>query len=500
MRPLSIKTETARSAWARLKPIGITIGRVLTLSPADDRISLKKTLCLTVDKGEISAAFGSRFFSGIKIKGFKKYPFPETDYPTPDFLASSLALSIAELKAGGCSLTLSLPKAWAVIKTVDYPASVLENLSQVISLELDRITPFTAEGAYFDYTALKEEEGRVSILVAAVRAEGINPYLKAIQEKGFKVDHLTVDLLGMGTLCRFVQKTDQALYIEAGDSHYQGITCQAKTALRVFSGSFPSEDETIKADRIHQEIGLHRTASVQKERPGQVVFRLKEPDPAFKEKLKSRLAGSVQFLEESDPGFDTLGWGKRDLPYAAVGGLLESLWIRSLGLNLLLKGVHKKAKSPVVLSILLILLLGALIGMVWMSPLEIEKKRLDYIEKQIAAKKVEVKKVEALKKEIGRVSEELFLVENFKQAKPLSLNILKELTGILPRNSWLTRVRITEPQIHIEGYAPSASALIPRLEDSKLFIKVEYAAPTFRDPRLNTDRFQIKMEIEDEKK
>lgn len=500
MRLETNKTEPALYSRAGLKPIGISLGRLLTLSPADDRISFKKTLCLALEKGEVSAAFGSRFFSAIKMKGFKKYPFPEPEYPNPDFLATSLALAAAELKAEGCSLTLCLPKAWAVVQTVDYPSTVLENLSQVIAVELDRITPFPAEGAYFDYAALKEEAGRVSILVAAVRAELINPYLKAVQEKGFRVDLLTVDLLALGTLCRFIQKSDQVLYLEAGESLYQGISCRAKEALHVFSGSFPSGDETIKAERINQELAFPDTASVQKERPGPAVFWFKGSNPALKEKLKTCLAVPVQFLDESDLGFDPLGWEKKAIPYAAVGGLLESLWAKSLGLNLLLKGVHKKTKPPVVLSLLLILLLCVLVGMYWMSPLEMERKRLDYLDQQMVFKKIEVKKVEALKKEIGRVSEELTLIEHFKQSKPLALNIFKELTVILPRNTWLTRVRLTDTQVNIEGYAPSASALIPRLDDSKWFTKVEYAAPTFRDPRLNVDRFQIKMEIENEKK
>lgn len=500
MRLETNKTGSALYSRIGLKPLGSALGRMCTLSPADDRISFKKTLCLAIEKGEVSAAFGSRFFSAIKTKGFKKYPFPEPEYPNPDFLATSLALAAAELKAEGCSLTLCLPKAWAVVQTVDFPAVVLENLSQVITVELDRITPFPAEGAYFDYAALKEEAGRVSILVAAVRAELINPYLKAIQEKGFKIDHLAIDLLAMGTLCRFIQKSDQALYIEAGESLSQGISCRAKTALRVFSDSFPSGDETINAERINQGIAFLDTDSVQKERPGPAVFWFKGSNPALKEKLKSCLAMPVQWLEESDLGFDPLGWEKKAIPYAAVGGLLESLWVKSLGLNLLLKGIHKKPKSPVVVSLLLMLLLAALVGLYWMSPLELERKRLDYLDKQIALKKIEVKKVEALKKEIGRVSEELTLIEHFKQSKPLVLNIFKELTVILPRNTWLTRVRLTEPQVQIEGYAPSASALIPRLDDSELFTKVEYAAPTFRDPRLNIDRFQIKMEIENGKK
>ena len=78
----------------------------------------------------------------------------------------------------------------------------------------------------------------------------------------------------------------------------------------------------------------------------------------------------------------------------------------------------------------------------------------------------------------------------------MSSNILKELTLMLPKNAWLTRARVFESQVNIEGYSPSATSLIPRLEASPLFQKVEFSAPTFHDPRQNMDRFQIKMELE----
>ena len=147
------------------------------------------------------------------------------------------------------------------------------------------------------------------------------------------------------------------------------------------------------------------------------------------------------------------------------------------------------------ITILLILALAVLFGIYWVTPIQVEKERLENIEKQIASKKVEIKKVETLKQEIEKVSNEVRLINDFKQSKILSSNILKELTLVLPKNSWLTRVRIFESQVNIEGYSPSATLLIPRLEDSKLFKKVEFSAPTFRDPRQNMDRFQIKMEL-----
>ncbi len=82
----------------------------------------------------------------------------------------------------------------------------------------------------------------------------------------------------------------------------------------------------------------------------------------------------------------------------------------------------------------------------------------------------------------------------------MSLNLLKELTTILPKNTWLTRARITDTTVEIEGYASSATELLPKLEASKYFKKSEFASPTFRDARMNADRFIIRMEIQGVKK
>jgi Tfp pilus assembly protein PilN len=476
--------------------MGGGIGRVFFLSPADDRISFKKILCMSIEKGGVSAAFGSRFLSRIKMKGIKKYPFSETEYPSPDFLTSCLSLARAELGAEGCRLMLGLPKAWAVVKTVDYPVSVLENLSNVIAFELDRITPFTPENAYYDFRILNEEEGKVSIAVAAARADLIDPYLKAIQGKGFKIDQISINLLGLSGLGRYIQRSDGSLFIEIDENQYEGILYLSNSVLKVFSGNFPDGDEKTKAGLIRQEIDLLKSSQGEMNVLKEVIFYLKDKNPSLKKLIDVPTERPVKFLDESEVRLGSLELRGKQVPYAAVGGVLESLWTKSLDLNLLLKGVHKKSKPPWIITAFLILALGVLLGIYWFTPIEIEKKRLQNIESQIASKKVEIKKIDSLKIDIEAINKEVNVINDFKQTKPLSLKIMKELTLVLPKNSWLTRMRVSESQINIEGYAPSATFLIPRLEQSNLFKKVEFSAPTFRDPRQNMDRFQIKMEME----
>jgi general secretion pathway protein L len=499
-KSLSRITGNLGPAWTFIQKGARSLGNIFLLSPADQRISYKRTLCLTIEKGEISAALGWRFLSRVKIKGLKRYPQSENEYPSPDFLASSLDLARAELGAEGCPVTLCLPKAWAIIKTVDYPLSVLENLSSVISYELDRITPFTPENAYYDFKVFKMGEEKVTILVAAAKADVLEPYLKALRDREVRVDQITVSLLGLSSLSRYMDEREDFLLLTVGESRYEGVLFLSGTRFETISGSFPGGDERARIEQLEKEIDEPVSISDGRDRSVGVIINLKDKSPLLRAGLTSQIKRPLQFLDESDIGFKTAGWGQSQIPYAAVGGALESLWLKSLGLNLLRKGQRKKSSPPWIVSLLLVLTLSGLLGAYWLRPIEIEEQRLQYLEKEITLKKAAVKKVDDLKGEIDSAAQEINLINDFKRKRPVSLNVLKELTLVLPKTAWLTRVRVFESQISIEGYAPSATSLIPRLEATAFFRKVEFAAPTFKDPRLQMDRFQIKMEVQEAEK
>jgi general secretion pathway protein L len=204
-------------------------------------------------------------------------------------------------------------------------------------------------------------------------------------------------------------------------------------------------------------------------------------------------------LNETDIRIKLPG-AQKDIPYAAVGGMFESLSPKARGVNLLSRGRYEMPKTPFGLTLALTLSLLALLVIYMVAPLRVEGRRLGEIDRQIAARKDEVRKVEALKKEIDELNTDITTIMNFKEGKPKALDIVKELTTILPKTTWLTRVRVTDTTVEIEGYASSATEMLPKLEASKLFKKAEFASPTFRDARMNSDRFVIKMEIEGIKK
>ncbi len=332
------------------------------LSLADDRIAPRRRLSVLLESGGISVALSSRFLSRETSRGARRYPLGEDAFPAPAVLASAVALAVSDLNAAGVPVTLIIPADWAIVKTTEFPLTVKENLSNVISYELDRLTPLSPERAFYDFRVLSEDDNRIRILLAAMKAETLQPYVEALRAKG---------------------------------------------------------------------IAIHRVAVIGAE-----------------------------------------------------------------GMNLLDKGIHRTLKPPLALTLVLLAALAAL-GLFWLvSPLQIEEKRVAAIDREIASRKEEVNKIESLKKELNGVEQEITTIRNFKTSRPVMLDLLREMTRVLPKNAWLSRVRFTESTVEIEGYAASATDIVPKLEASKYFRKVEFASPTFRDVRLKADRFMIKMEIE----
>jgi Tfp pilus assembly protein PilN len=467
--------------------------KMLTLSLADMAILPKRGLSLSIEPASLSLVYGSRFLSRIRIKGARTYPFEEGRYPSPAHLASTAVLARSEMKASRPVITLSIPKAWAVVRSVELPVTVKESLVNVISYELDRLTPFTPETALYDYRVIGEEGGKLRIMLVAARVDLVNPYLDAFRERRIAVDRVTVFPSAMATVCSFVHSPQSAIFVNINMRGYEGGYTVDGALFSVFAGGFDGADETANAERVTEEI--NRCSDTAKKEGGSPLVIVSSDQGNEAAALKKSLTSTVDMRQGMD-GKLRLARGYESIPPSAVGGLLEALWPKAQGFNLLQRGVREKRKTPVLFTIFLVALLVAMGILCVIAPLRIEERRMQEIDRRIAAIRGEVKNVEALKKEVDSLEAEIATIGGFKKGRPMTLQMVKELTTILPKSAWLTRVRITETTAEIEGYAASATELLPKLEASPLLKKVEFSSPTFRDARLNSDRFVIKMEIE----
>ena len=472
----------------------LTLWAVLTYDIADPILPCFAR-SISIEKKGFAVASVSRFLGRTKVRYVSRRDHSDggTDFIQPDILSAGLPLAFDELGLSlkGGAIALTIPTDWVLVRSVVLPSIVKENLEEVVAQELDRITPLNSRDAYYDFRITGEDEKTVRLLVFAARTEMVDPYIKALEAAGMAVGHVSFGLAGFGALCAAVaQKDDFLLLRKDGDSCEGGrmaggfvttacVTNDDGTPVGLLSEILDEKGTTHHGGKGEMVVlaGLEDTALPLIERTTGLHALL-----LTKEKIEGRLRA--------------IGKGDR-IPLAAIGAGLSSLPSDKEGIDLRSKGRREKDRPVFVVSILLALLCIGLTVPHIMSPLRIEEKKLKAVEEQIDGKREAVKKVEALKKEAEGLGKETSIIEGFKDKRPMSLAIYKELTEILPKSVWLTRLRITDTTVELEGYAGSVSEVLPKLEQSHLFKKVEFASNTVRDPRVSADRFSIKAEIEE---
>ncbi len=83
-----------------------------------------------------------------------------------------------------------------------------------------------------------------------------------------------------------------------------------------------------------------------------------------------------------------------------------------------------------------------------------------------------------------------FLAER-RQARPPAINILRELTELLPDHTWVEQLDLRETRLEVRGESQDAGALLAQVENSPLFSGASFGAPITKDPRSNRDRFHL---------
>ena len=476
---------------------GRAVGNALVFNPVNEALIPRRQVSVSMGIDFLSIAHGTRMLNRIRIQGYDTHRYRERRYPAPETVAAAVLQYCLQAKLKHPHVMLCIPKAWTVVQETELPAAAKENLAEVVSFELDRITPFSPEEAYFDFRILKEGNDKVQLAVTALRRDAVDPYIRALGEKGLPVGQIDTNLSAVSAYLNYLWQERDLIYLDIFPGAVEAGFVRQGVVVAGCAGSFngAGPDERVMAD-LADEVGPW--IADLKERavaPRMMVHAHADVQYA---PLEKRIQIPIEVLKDGDlaiPGYRG-DRGGGDVPHEAIGGVLASLWKKSTAMNLLRRGSTDRARPPAALTITLIVALLAMAALALGLPLYRDHQMIAMIDQEVSSRKGEIKKIEALRKEHAGLSDELKAVADFKKTKPQSLNILKELTVILPKSVWLTRVHVNEADISVEGYATSATDILPLIEASPAFAKAEFTSPTIRDSRMNADRFVIRMEIE----
>lgn len=128
-------------------------------------------------------------------------------------------------------------------------------------------------------------------------------------------------------------------------------------------------------------------------------------------------------------------------------------------------------------------------------PLWMKSQYIEDLQEQTATAAKKVKEIEKIKSGAQILLDDVRKLTAQKQDEPSMIEALNELTGLLPKDTWLNSFQYAKHKIQIQGLSASASALIGILEGSPYFKQVSFISPVIPDRQSGQDRFQIAMEV-----
>lgn len=404
-------------------------------------------------------------------------------------LAPLLKDLIASWGLEACPVSLAVSADLGFLRQVSLPRVAAENLAQVVAYELDRFLPLPAEKLYFDFQVLGESDAEIHLVLMAVPREPVERYLQLLTEATLRPISLELAPVAaanaFGVLAGKMPASWLVLHLEADSfelaqiegptlkSRHRGRGLAAKAMPREIKGQIEAMRQAGQDPKVLCLYGPGRSDLV--------MGALTAAELEFIHPNRFTLKG---LLPEAELG--------RVLP--AVGAALRSLGQVPLGANLL-PGAERAAVSFGGFSITkaaLLVFLGLVL--LWAGSAFIHKRVVLYqVNRQIAALAPEARQVERQLEESRALARQIDSLRMIGQS-PDKLKILKDLTQLIPENTWLFNLRLSKQNLDISGMSKSASDLIPLLEKSGWLQKTEFASPIVTDAS-KLEHFKIKAEI-----
>jgi Tfp pilus assembly protein PilN len=368
---------------------------------------------------------------------------------------------------------ICLPRSWAVVKELNLPPTVGEDLSQMVAFELERHLPYPIEEALYDFRlgpAVKNVPRRM--VVVAVERRIIEQVLRLADELGLRLLSIDVAAHALLGLVKLPAKGSHVGLLHVSGEKADLVFLEGPRLRLSRSISLNGAAEQMTAEEIRSSLGLLRWNSLD-------GLWLSGDDA---EELLSSPTLSVFGVEPSSPPYSPKALKALPLLNGNSPGLalpaLASAWNRRPQSNLL--PPERRPRRPhwshvvTTISFLVTVALGVglLVGQGWQ-----ERHSLSRVNQALRELEPQVKAVEQLSLELGRHRKLLASFKDLERAGIQPLLILKELTEMIPQDAWLSNVSMDVKGLELTGQATQASLLIPLLENSPLLERVEFASP-----------------------
>ena len=408
------------------------------------------------------------------------------------------------------SAIVALPRESGLLRVLELPAEIGQNLAAAVGYQVDTLHPFEEGGVYFDYALLPAPGGQAPPAAGTGTSRGPVRVAVGLAEKR-SVDELYdwccragIDVAGFtfstAALYQALQKGAGLIVLDrqaasteilglAADGGFCSRQCRAGQSLER-EIEFCAAELRCSGHDEHPVLCVGEAAeSADTVPPG---VRLEPgrlaPLPAVAADSPS---GAAEFrLLESFTAYATalLGLDRRLPLVSPTPGLRWNL----LPAEKRVYRSHWAYTTAYALGTLAVLLAAAWPVTGWVQ----DRTYAAHLDRQIAALRPRVQYVDKLD---GRQKGLLVKLEALKREQEdigRKTQALQELTHLLPNSVWLNSVQISDTQVYLAGQGEAAASLLQTLSQSAYFEQPQFQSAVSKNAE-GKEVFQIRMRLRD---
>jgi general secretion pathway protein L len=143
------------------------------------------------------------------------------------------------------------------------------------------------------------------------------------------------------------------------------------------------------------------------------------------------------------------------------------------------------------LNLALTALLGVLLVAAITIPIVQKNRAIEALEAEVQAAATEARQGAELRQDLEKMAEaSQFLVEK-KASDVMIVEVIDEVSRILPDHTWIARLDLSGDQLQIQGQSAASASLIRIIESSPWFRNVRFASPVVQIAGTDNDRVHI---------
>ena len=443
-------------------------------------------------------------FGKIKLVGYEIHPLL-TESQKEEREAQAISLInhfISEHLVNKERVFISIPREKVVARFIQFPIATKENLRKVLEYEAPKYAPFEKGEIYFDYHLLKEEKEWLHLFAVFVKKAEVDHYLSLLKKIG--IQPISIQIPSTAALNLFfyhgsVKENEMTILLEVTEPFFEMNLIEGGNWRESFHLPLPSEEKESKIINTFKRSGL-KGDSISKS-----TFFVYGLDAT--EKMLPSLREAHQIKGVSPPPLNRIEVEKEvsrpDKIFSSIGVPLRGLTKTRLDLNLLPFEMRKTVREVGKPLFMILTSLALALSLLWGIGVFVRyRSELKAINTEMKKRRPEVEVVEKLQQQKEGLRKEISELEKIKAGEISKIEILRELTQILPSTVWVWNFKYTGKEVEISGFADSASDLIPLLDKSPLFEKVEFLTPVTKERMMmgsegkEKERFKIKVRLE----